>query len=89
VYDPDHGYAVSAVYLPTNIDQTREHQSLYGYDSRHRLTSISQQLCTISSGHACSSTSATGSDTYAYDDADNRTRVAEDNGSASSDYRWS
>ena len=88
VYDPDHGYAVSAVYLPTNIDQTKEHQSLYGYDSRHRLTSISQQLCTISAGHACSATSATGSDTYAYDDADNRTRVAEDNGSSSSDYRY-
>lgn len=88
VYDPDHGYAVTAVYLPTDADQTREHQSLYGYDNRHRLTSITHQLCTISSGHACSATTATGSDAYAYDDNDNRTQVNENNGSASADYRY-
>jgi RHS repeat-associated protein len=88
VYDPDHAYQVSAVYLPTIADQTKEHQSLFTYDGEHRLTGITQQLCTVSSGHACSSTTATGSDTYAYDDSDNRTRVAENNGSASSDYRY-
>ena len=35
----------------------KEHQTLYGYDTRHRLTAITQQLCTISSGHACSAPS--------------------------------
>jgi RHS repeat-associated protein len=88
VYAPDHGYAVSAVYLPTDADQTKEHQSLYGYDNRHRLTSITHQLCTISSGHACSTTTATGSDAYAYDDNDNRSQVNENNGSAAADYRY-
>ena len=88
VYDPDHNYAVSAIYLPTNADQTKEHQSLFAYDARHRLTGITHQLCTISAGHACSTTTATGSDTYAYDDNDSRTRVAENNGSASTDYRY-
>jgi RHS repeat-associated protein len=88
VYDPDHGYAVSAIYLPTHVDQTKEHQSLYGYDAKHRLTSITHQLCTISTGHACSSTTATGSVTYEYDDSDNRKRVVENNGSASTDYRY-
>ena len=88
VFDPDENYQPVAVYLPTNVDQTKEHQTLYGYDERHRLETITHQLCTISSGHACSSTTATGSDTYAYDDSDNRTQVVEDNGSASSDYRY-
>jgi RHS repeat-associated protein len=88
VYDPEHAYRVSAVYLPTIADQTREHQSLYGYDERHRLTSITHQLCTVSSGHSCSATSAAGSVAYEYDEADNRTRVTEANGSASSDYRY-
>ncbi len=86
VYDPDQAYQVSAVYLPTIADGTKEHQSLYGYDTRHRLISITHQLCSITTGHDCPSPTATGSDTYAYDDADNRTRVAENNGSASSDY---
>jgi len=88
VYDPDHGYAVSAVYLPTNADQTKEHQSIYAYDAKHRLTSITHQLCTVSSGHACSSTTASGSVSYEYDDSDNRKRVTEDNGSTSTDYRY-
>ena len=88
VYDPDHAYQVSAVYLPTILDGTKEHQALYTYDAKHRLTGITQQLCTVSTGHSCSSTTATGSDTYAYDDSDNRTQVAENNGSASSDYRY-
>ena len=73
--DPDHAYQVAAIYLPTIGDATKEHQALYSYDAQHRLTGITQQLCTVSTGHACSSTTATGSDTYAYDDADSRTRV--------------
>jgi RHS repeat-associated protein len=88
VYDPDEGYQVSAIYIPTDVDQTREHQSLYAYDSRQRLESITHRLCTISAGHSCSSTSATGSVSYEYDQSDNRSRVTEDNGSASTDFRY-
>ncbi|MEK6720476.1 MAG: RHS repeat-associated core domain-containing protein [Chloroflexota bacterium] len=76
------------MYTPTGTDGTKEHQSLFSYDAEHRLTAISQQLCTLAGGHACSSTSATGSTTYAYDDNDNRTTVNESNGSASSDRRY-
>ncbi|MHB8891445.1 MAG: RHS repeat-associated core domain-containing protein, partial [Candidatus Limnocylindrales bacterium] len=86
VYDPDHNYQPAAFYLPTASG--KEFQTLYGYDGQHRLTGITHQVCTISSGHACSSTVAAGSDTYAYDDNDNRTQVAESNGSASSDRRY-
>jgi len=85
-YDPDHNYQPAAFYLPTAGGQ--ELQSLYGYDSRHRLATISHQLCVVSAGHACSSTTAAGSDAYAYDDNDNRTTVTESNGSASSDRRY-
>jgi RHS repeat-associated protein len=88
VYDPAEAYAVSAVYTPTNADQTKEHQSIYAYDARHRLTSITHRLCTIGAGHACSSTTATGSVIYEHDAADNRTRVTESNGSASTDFRY-
>jgi len=74
-YDPNQNYQISAFYLPTA--SANEAQDLYGYDSRHRLASITHQLCTISSGHACSSTVATGSSSYSYDDNDNRTTVTE------------
>jgi RHS repeat-associated protein len=80
-YDPDHNYQLKAVYIPTATG--KEHQSLYAYDGRHRLTGITHQLCTISSGHSCSSTTATGSDVYSYDVNDNRTQVTEFNGSPS------
>jgi RHS repeat-associated protein len=39
-------------------------------------------------GMLCSSTSATGSDTYLYDEDNNRTKVVEDNGATSSDRRY-
>ena len=87
-YDPNHLYQVAAIYLPTIADLTREHQALYSYDGRHRLTGITQQLCVVSTGHACSSTTATGSDTYAYDEDDNRTTVVENNGATSTDRRY-
>jgi RHS repeat-associated protein len=87
-YDPNHLYQVAATYVPTITDLTREHQTLYVYDSRHRLTGITQQSCVVSTGHSCSSTSATGSDTYAYDENDNRTQVSENNGATSSDRRY-
>jgi RHS repeat-associated protein len=87
-YDPDHLYQVAAIYTPTIADLTREHQTLFSYDSRHRLTGITQQLCVVSTGHNCSSTTATGSDTYLYDDNNNRTKVVEDNGATSSDRRY-
>jgi RHS repeat-associated protein len=87
-YDPDHLYQVKAVYLPTIADLSHEHQTLATYDSRHRLTGITQQLCVVSTGHSCSTSTPTGSDTYLYDDNDNRTKVVEDNGAVSSDYRY-
>jgi RHS repeat-associated protein len=85
-YDPDHNYAMKASYLPTA--DGREQQALYAYDERHRLASITHQLCTISSGHSCSAVTALGSATYEYDDNDNVTRVVESNGAATSDYRY-
>jgi RHS repeat-associated protein len=88
VYDPDHNYQVAAIYLPTVAGSGREHQTLNTYDDRHRLTGVTFQLCVVSTGHACSSTTATGSDTFAYDDNDNRTQVVEHNGAASTDRRY-
>jgi RHS repeat-associated protein len=82
-YDPAHNYQVAAIYVPTASGI--EHQALYSYDNLHRLIGITQQLCTISSGHSCSATVATGSDTYAYDANDNRTHVDEANGNGSLD----
>ncbi len=94
-YDPDHNYQPAAVYLPTSSG--REFQTLYRYDSRHRVSQgsggepgIEHRLCVLSNPatHACSSTTAAGSDTYAYDNNDNRTTVNESNGAASSDRRY-
>ena len=75
LYDATHNYQISAFYLPTVSG--KEAQDLYGYDARNRLTTITHQLCTVSTGHACSATTSTGSTTYAYDDNDNRTTVTE------------
>lgn len=80
-YDAAHNYQVAAIYVPTGSG--KEHQSIYSYDTRHRLIGITHQLCSISSGHSCSATSSTGSDIYAYDENDNRTQVDENNGSSS------
>ena len=88
VYDPDKRYAVSAIYLPTDLDQTKEHQSIYTYDDGYRLETVVHQLCTISSGHACSSDTATGTVTYEYDDSDNRSHAVEDNGDTSTDFYY-
>jgi RHS repeat-associated protein len=86
-YDPDHNYALKAMYRTTG--SSREHQSLYAYDARHRLTGITFQTCTANSSHACTDTPVSnGSDTYAYDDNDNRTQVVEHNGSGSTDRRY-
>ena len=80
-YDPDHNYQVAAIYVPTGSG--KELQTLYHYDERHRVAGdastagIVHQLCTISSGHACSATVALGSDDYQYDDNDNRIQVEE------------
>ena len=41
-YDPSHNYQVAAIYVPTGTG--KEHQTLYGYDSRHRLISIDHQV---------------------------------------------
>ncbi|HEY3547961.1 MAG TPA: hypothetical protein VGK17_17960, partial [Propionicimonas sp.] len=98
VYDPDHNYLPAAFYVPTGSG--KELQTLYEYDSRHRLDDpattqipgIRHQLCVLDTvtpdPHDCSSTVAAGSDTYLYDDNDNRTSVQEANGSTSSDRRY-
>ncbi len=88
-YDPNHSYQVSAVYLPTLYG--REHQTLYGYDDRHRLETVTHQLCAIVEHPSCSGPNvlqATGSDTYEYDDADSRTRVTETTGAGSLDRHY-
>jgi RHS repeat-associated protein len=90
-YDPAHDYAPDDVYLPTGTG--REHQTLYGYDGRHRLTSITHRLCVLDATtandlHDCTSTTPTGSTTYTYDATDNRIRVQEGNGSTSTDEHY-
>jgi RHS repeat-associated protein len=90
VYDPDHNYQLQAFYVPTA--NGRERQTLHAYDERHRVTSITHQLCVLDTGasdpHDCTSTMALGSSTYAYDQNDNRTQVVENNGATSSDRRY-
>jgi RHS repeat-associated protein len=65
-----------------------EHRTLYAYDSRHRLTTITHHLCDTENDPSCASPTATGSNTYSYDDNDNRTRVSESNGAGSSDHYY-
>lgn len=84
-YDPAHDYAVDAVYTPTAFGTGREHQALYDYDDHDRLTLVTHQLCLVSSGHACSSTTPMGSTAVEYDHNDNRTRVTESTSAASLD----
>ena len=76
-YDPNHLYQVAAIYQPTTAGSGREHQTIFDYDTRHRIWTVTEQNCLVSSAHTCSSTVATGSDTYAYDANDNRTQVTE------------
>jgi YD repeat-containing protein len=86
-YDPDENYAIDGGFRSTASG--REHQSLYAYDSRHRLTGITFQTCTADASHVCTDAEVSnGSDTYGYDDNDNRTQVVEHNGSGSSDRRY-
>jgi RHS repeat-associated protein len=83
-YDPNHNYQLWAVYLPTG--GTREHQTIFAYDSRHRLTTVNQILCATAEHPQCTGgniLATTASDTYAYDDNDNRTQVNEANGNGS------
>ncbi|MDP9463507.1 MAG: hypothetical protein M3P52_02690, partial [Actinomycetota bacterium] len=93
-YDPAHVYQVDVVYAPTKLNGSNqviaEHRSDYGYDSRHRLTSVTHSTCPVTADtHTCSGgTTQTGSSTYVYDDNDNRTQVSEskDGGSAVTTY---
>jgi RHS repeat-associated protein len=75
-------------YDEPGVQEILTQDTVYSYDARHRLTGLTQQLCVVSTGHNCSSTTATGSDTYAYDDRDNRIQVVENNGATSSDRRY-
>ena len=88
VYDPDHDYQVKAIYLPTRADLTKEQQSLFSYDDRHRLSQVKHQLCTVSSGHSCSASTVTGQTDYGYDEADNIASVLQNNGAATTDFRY-
>ena len=85
-YDALNNYQVDVVYVPTKLNGTNqvvaEHKSDYGYDTRHRLTTINQSTCPVNPNaadpHACTATAIpTGSDTYAYDDNNNRTQTSE------------
>jgi RHS repeat-associated protein len=86
-YDPGHDYAPAANYL--EIGSNVEAQTLYDYDDRHRLTSITHQSCAVTPGtHTCTgSVTSLGSDAYEYDD-DSRTRVVESNGATSFDRHY-
>ncbi len=77
-YDPTHDYAVAATYLPTGSGH--EYQTYYTYDSKQRVTALTHQDCTLSTGHSCTSANVVGSDAYTYDANDNRTQVTEYNG---------
>jgi RHS repeat-associated protein len=81
-YDPAAGYQVRAVLLPTAAG--KEHQTVYAYDARDRLDTITVQLCTTSGAECAPGGIVTGTqrvvDDYGYDANDNRTSVAEDNG---------
>src|SRR5690606_6214467 len=76
-YDPAHNYQVWKVYVPLKLNGSNEivaeHQTTYGYDTRHRLISIDQQACAVSADtHTCSgSPTDTATNDYAYDDSDN------------------
>ncbi len=82
-YDPAAGYQVKGVFLPTAAG--REHQTLYGYDPRDRLDTITVLLCTVSEDPCQAGNIVNGTqrvvDDYEYDENDNRTSVVEDNGS--------
>jgi RHS repeat-associated protein len=84
-YDPNHDYAPSASYLTVGPDV--DAQTVFGYDDRHRLTTITHQRCSVAPGtHTCSGTiTSLGSDLYAYDENNNRIQVNESNGASSSD----
>ena len=82
-YDPNHNYQLWAVYLPTG--GTREHQTVFAYDARHRLTTLTQMLCATADHPQCTGANiltTTASDTYGYDDNDNKNAVTEANGAA-------
>src|SRR5439155_11946587 len=63
----------------TSAQRDAEAQDLYHYDTRHRLDSITHQRCAVTAGtDTCTGTiNQTGKSTYAYDDNDNRTTVAD------------
>ena len=87
--DPPVLMTVDKVYVPTKLNGSlqvvAEHLTDYGYDSRHRLTTIDQTVCQVDPNsvvdiHACTGAAVTtGSDDYSYDDNDNRIQVIESN----------
>jgi RHS repeat-associated protein len=86
-YSPVDNYAVSAFYLP--ISGSKEHQTLYSYDERHRLTFVRHQVCMITSDHSCPTPDqSTGWVDYDYDNNSNRTLVEESADGSANPPNW-
>ncbi|MDQ3691266.1 MAG: hypothetical protein M3406_14790, partial [Chloroflexota bacterium] len=75
-YDPAHNYQPLAAYVPTGNGY--ELQTLYTYDSRHRLTEVFVRHCMVE-GHTCITPpgDVLGHVMYEYDANHNRTVVRE------------
>jgi RHS repeat-associated protein len=84
-YDPAANYLVKGIF--TKTANGKEHQAIHVWDARNRLDTITHYLCATAERPVCSGTnilSQTVVDDYDYDDNDNRTKVAENNGGTSS-----
>jgi RHS repeat-associated protein len=82
-YDPTADYQVAGIYLPTAAG--KERQTLFVYDGRHRIDTITEVLCATNQ-RPCAGGNIVSTrvvDDYEYDGNDNRTSVIEDNGGGS------
>jgi RHS repeat-associated protein len=83
-YDPTANYQVKGVFTKTAAG--KEHQAIHEWDARNRLDTITHYLCATAQRPVCTGgniLSQSVIDDYAYDDNDNRTQVAENNGASS------
>lgn len=83
-YDPAANYQVKGVFTKTAAG--KEHQAIHAWDARNRLDTITHYLCATAQRPVCTGgniISTTVVDDYGYDNNDNRTSVAENNGAAS------
>jgi RHS repeat-associated protein len=84
-YDPAANYAVKGVYTKTAAG--REHQAIHAWDARNRLDSITHYVCATAQRPVCTDGNILSQiivDDYGYDDNDNRTQAAENNGATMS-----